>query len=239
MSYPNAVLGKHTAKVLPLKCERGDPMGRYAVPPGRIVKGWQVRLLPSLEQEARFKRDDGARRFACNWAVSQIHEALVGAADTDGYDTAIWSPYELRKRWNQVKPEVAPWWAECSKEAFANGMADAVTALKNWHASKTGSREGVRMGFPRFRKKGSDPVRCTYTTGALRADDVRYVVFPRAGRVRTAESLRLVCRHLKNRHLKKGTGRLLSATVRRAAGGPCRSGWRSSSRARRSSAQTR
>lgn len=42
-------------------------MGSYAVPRGRIVKGWTVRLLPSSEQVTRFKRYDGARRFACNW----------------------------------------------------------------------------------------------------------------------------------------------------------------------------
>jgi hypothetical protein len=50
-------------------------MGRYAVPQGRIVKGWVVRLEPMPQQVSRFRRDDGARRFACNWAVGQIHEA--------------------------------------------------------------------------------------------------------------------------------------------------------------------
>src|ERR1700761_3184452 len=184
-------------------------MGRYAVPPGRIVKGWSVRLEPSPEQAARFRRDDGARRFARNWAVEQIQAAMRADPETGGYDSAVWSPYELRKRWNRVKHEVAPWWAECSKEAYSNGIADAVTALRNWHSSKTGDRDGPRMRFPRFRKKGKDPVRCTYTTGALRVDDSRHVVLPGAGRVPTAENLRAVYRHI-----RRGTGRLVSATVR-------------------------
>jgi hypothetical protein len=51
-------------------------MGRYAVPQGRILKGWTVRLVPSPEQIARFKRDDGARRFVYNWAVAAIRQAL-------------------------------------------------------------------------------------------------------------------------------------------------------------------
>jgi putative transposase len=162
---------------------------------------------------ARFKRDDGARRFAGNWAVGQIHQALSAGAPAAQFDAAIWSHYELRKRWNRVKSEIAPWWAECSKEAYSNGIADAVAALKNWHASRTGGRQGPRMGFPRFRKKGRDPVRCTYTTGALRVDDVRHVVLPGVGRVHSAENLRPVWRHL-----CRGTGRLPSATVREKGG---------------------
>jgi putative transposase len=188
-------------------------MSRYAVPQGRILKGWSVRLMPTPEQVARFKRDDGARRFACNWAVEEIRQAFSSGTQTGQYDSAVWSHYELRKRWNRVKPEVAPWWAECSKEAYSNGIADAVNALKNWHSSKAGSREGARMGFPRFRKKGKDPVRCTYTTGALRVDDSRHVVLPGVGRVRTAENVRLIVRHV-----RRGTCRVLSATVREKGG---------------------
>jgi putative transposase len=188
-------------------------VARYSVPEGRIIKGWSVRLEPSERQAARFRRDDGARRFACNWTVGEVREAFSQASETGQFDSAIWSHYQLRKRWNAVKPEVAPWWAECSKEAFSNGIADAVAALKNWHASRAGSRDGARMGFPRFRKKGKDPVRCTYTTGALRVDGARHVVLPGVGRVRTAENIRSIWRHI-----RRGTGRLLSATVREKGG---------------------
>lgn len=188
-------------------------MRRYVVPQGRIIKGWTVRLTPSSEQVAHFRRDDGARRFACNWAVGQIRQALKSDSEPGQSDSDVWSHSALRKRWNRVKAEVAPWWAECSKEAYSNGIADAVAALKNWHSSKTGDREGPRMGFPRFRKKGMDPVRCTYTTGALRVEDSRHVVLPGVGRVGTAESIRPIWRHL-----TRGTARLLSATVREKGG---------------------
>jgi len=33
-----------------------------------------------------------------------------------------WSLYSLRKEWNAAKGEVAPWWGECSKEAFNTGL---------------------------------------------------------------------------------------------------------------------
>lgn len=188
-------------------------MGRFAVGQGCIVKGWVVRLVPTPEQVVRFKRDDGARRFAYNWAVEEIQRALSVDPEVVAYDSAVWSHFELRKRWNRVKADIAPWWAECSKEAFSNGIADAVTALKNWHSSKTGAREGRRMGFPRFHRKGRDPVRCKYTTGALRVDDSRHVVLPRVGTVQTAENIRPIARHI-----RRGTCRLLSATVREKGG---------------------
>ena len=61
-------------------------MGRYDVPRGRIVKGWVVRLEPTPQQVSRFRRDDGARRFACNWAVGQIHEALSSGSEKGRYN---------------------------------------------------------------------------------------------------------------------------------------------------------
>jgi len=188
-------------------------LARYAAPAGKIVKGCNVRLMPMPGQEARFRRDDGARRFACNWAVAEIKQAFDHGEETGKHDAAVWSAWSLRKRWNSVKSEIAPWWAECSKEAYAGGIADAVAALKNWHDSKTGKRNGPRVGFPRFHKKGKDLVRCTYTTGALRVEGPRHIVLPGAGRVQTAENIRPIWRHI-----RRGTGRLLSATVRKRAG---------------------
>lgn len=178
-----------------------------------MVKGWTVRLDPSPGQAAKFRRDCGARRFACNWAVAEIKSSFDHGEAGGDYDSAVWSAYSLRKRWNQVKDEVAPWWAECSKEAYSDGLAAAATALRNWHASKTAKRDGPKMRFPRFRKKNKDALRCTYTTGALRVEGPRTVVLPGVGRVRTCENIRPVWRHI-----RRGTGRLLSATVREKAG---------------------
>jgi hypothetical protein len=43
---------------------------------------------------------------------------------------------------NAVKDQVAPWWAENSKEADASGLANLVTALGNWTASATAPAKG-------------------------------------------------------------------------------------------------
>ncbi|HEY1621333.1 MAG TPA: hypothetical protein VGG25_27160, partial [Streptosporangiaceae bacterium] len=44
----------------------------------------------------------------------------------------------LRKDWNAVKDAAAPWWRECSKEAFSTGLDQLARALKNWGDSRTG-----------------------------------------------------------------------------------------------------
>jgi len=188
-------------------------MPKYQAPAGTIVRGWAVALEPSPEQAARFRRDCGARRYAYNWAVTAISESFEAGRETGGYDSAVWSAYRLRKRWNQVKGETAPWWADNSKESYAGGIADAVTGLKNWHGSRTGKRHGPKVRFPRRKKMTRDRLRCTYTTGALRVDGSRTVVLPGAGQVRTAENLRPIWRHV-----RRGTARLLSATIREKAG---------------------
>ena len=188
-------------------------MPRYQAAAGTIVRGWAVALEPSPEQAARFRRDCGARRYAYNWAVTAICESFEAGRETGGDDSAVWSAYSLRKRWNQVKGETAPWWAENSKESYAGGIADAVTGLKNWHGSRTGKRHGPKVRFPRRKKKTRDRLRCTYTTGALRVGGCRTVVLPGAGQVRTAENIRPIWRHV-----RRATARLLSATIREKAG---------------------
>ncbi len=82
-------------------------MPKYQAPAGTIVRGWTVALEPSPEQAAKFRRDCGARRYAYNWAVTAISESFGAGRETGDYDSAVWSAYSLRKRWNQVKGETA------------------------------------------------------------------------------------------------------------------------------------
>jgi len=183
-------------------------MPRYAAPDGKVVKGWVVRLEPTAEQAAQFRRDCGARRFAYNWAVTEISESFAAGKETGEYDPDVWSAYSLRRRWNTAKTEAAPWWAENSKESYANGIADAVAALRNWQDSRMGKRDGPAMRFPRRKKKNKDRPRCTYTTGALRVEGSRTIVLPKVGAVRTAENIRAIWRHV-----RRGSARLLSVTI--------------------------
>ncbi len=124
----------------------------------------------------------------------------------------------LRKRWNSVKDYECVtaetgvvWWPECSKEAYADGIAAAVGAYWNWQTSRSGKRDGKRMGFPRFKKKGRDQDRVSFTTGAMRVEpDRRHLTLPVIGTVRTHENTRRI-----DRLITKGRARVLAISVRR------------------------
>jgi putative transposase len=70
------------------------------------------------------------------------------------------------------------------------------------------------MGFPRFKKKGRDRDRVTFTTGAIRVEaDRRQVTLPRIGTIRVYENTRRL-----ERLIAKGRARILAATVSCAGG---------------------
>jgi putative transposase len=120
----------------------------------------------------------------------------------------------MRKDWNQVKGLVAPWWAECSKEAYNTGLDQLARALKNWTESRNGNRKGRRVGFPRFKSRRNNTPSVRFTTGTIRlTDDRHHVRLPRLGTIKTHESTRKLHRRIAN-----GRARILSATVRAEAG---------------------
>ena len=124
-----------------------------------------------------------------------------------------WTLPELRREWNRAKHQVAPWWAENSKEAYNSGLDALARALKNWSYSRSGLRKGRSVGFPRRKKKRRARVACRFTTGAIRVlSDRKHVQLPRIGVVKTHESTRKLARRL-----EQGTARILVATISRQA----------------------
>ncbi|GAA4891375.1 IS607 family element RNA-guided endonuclease TnpB [Streptomonospora salina] len=174
-------------------------------------------LEPTAEQEQALASHCGAARFAFNWGLARVKanlgqreaERSYGVSEAELTPSLNWSAYGLRKQWNAAKHAVAPWWGENSKEAYACGVADLAAALKNWNASRTGTRAGRKVAFPRFKSKRSRKS-FRITTGAFGLDgtDNRHVKLPRIGAVRTHESTRKLARHL-----YRGSARILAATV--------------------------
>jgi putative transposase len=118
----------------------------------------------------------------------------------------------LRREWNRAKGEVAPWWAENSKECYSSGLDGLARGLDAWSKSRRGERKGPPAGFPRPKGKGS---RRSFrvTTGAFGVTDERHIRLPRIGVIRTKEpTLKLLGR------LQAGTARILSATASATAG---------------------
>lgn len=192
-------------------------MAKFEVPEGWTVQAFRFTLDPTEEQARALARHFGARRKAYNWAVATL-KADIDACQTNGTRAAQPSLPVLRKRWNTVKGHVCVntdtgqvWWPECSKEAYANGIAGAVAAYWNWQASRAGQRAGIRVGFPRFKHKGRDADRVCFTTGAMRVDpDRHHLTLPVIGTVRTHENTRRI-----ERLIAKGRARLLAISVRR------------------------
>jgi putative transposase len=192
-------------------------MARFEVPEGWCVQAFRFTLDPTEDQARAMARHFGARRKAYNWAVATL-KADIEAWRATGVETAKPSLRVLRKRWNTVKDEVcvnaetgAVWWPECSKEAYADGIGGAVDAYWNWQNSRSGKREGKPMGFPRFKKKGRDQDRVSFTTGAMRVEpDRRHLTLPVVGTVRTHENTRRI-----ERLIAKGRARVLAISVRR------------------------
>ncbi|GAB3557084.1 putative transposase [Actinopolyspora lacussalsi] len=182
-----------------------------------VLQAYQFALDPTGQQQAMLSSHCGAARFTHNWGLAQVRAVLnqreaersYGVPESELTPSLNWSAYSLRKAWNAAKDEVAPWWGENSKEAYASGLANLADALGNWHKSRTGKRAGKRIGFPRFKSK-RHRLSCRFSTGSfgLSESDRRHVQLPRIGLVRTHESTRTLARHV-----ERGTARIRSATV--------------------------
>jgi putative transposase len=189
----------------------------FEIPEGWRVQAFRFTLDPSEDQVRSLARHFGARRKAYNWTVAAL-KADIEAWHATGVATAKPSLRVLRKRWNTVKSDVCVnaetgqvWWPECSKEAYADGIRGAVDAYWNWQSARAGTRVGKRVGFPRFKRKGRDPDRVCFTTGAMRVEpDRRHLTLPVIGTVRTHENTRRI-----ERLMRAGRGRVLAISVRR------------------------
>jgi putative transposase len=180
---------------------------------GTVTQAYRFALDPTPRQRRALASHCGAARVAHNWGLALVKTRL-GQHQSDPLVQVPWSLPDLRWEWNRAKHEVAPWWAENSKEAYNSGLDGLAKALENWSDSRRGCRKGRPVGFPRFKKKGRARDACRFTTGAIRVlPDRKHVQLPRIGVLKTHESTRKLARRL-----EQGTARILAATISRQAG---------------------
>jgi putative transposase len=173
-------------------------------------------LDPTPAQERALRSHAGAARVAFNWGLARVKANLAqreaeksyGITGDDLTPALSWSLYSLRKDWNAAKDDAAPWWGECSKEAFSTGLDQLARALKNWGDSRKGKRKGKPAGFPGFRSKRKARLSVRWTTGSFRCEE-RHAVLPRIGRVKLHEDGRRLADLV-----AAGTARVLSVTAR-------------------------
>lgn len=183
----------------------------FAIPTGwrATAAKFEVEWPTDPGAAAAVRSHVGARRFAYNWALGQVRADMDARKVDPTHASVPWNFQALRNRFNQVKDQVAPWWAENSKEAYASGIRDLTTALSNWDASKRGVRKGKKVGFPKPKRKNRDSSRVRFTTGSMRFEpDRRHIVLPRIGPLRSKENTRRVARHTGS-----GRARILSMTL--------------------------
>jgi transposase len=196
-----------------------------------VTQAFRFELDPNDKCRSKLASHAGAARFAYNWGVSLVSNHLAGRRalvvlamrqgagrkDAECWADGLlgpvpWTLPALRRPWNRAKAEVAPWWAENSKECYSSGLDALARGLDAWSKSRRGTRKGRRVGFPRFKAKHA---RRSFrvTTGAFGVTDSRHVRLPRIGVIRTKEPATKLAGLL-----GASAARVLSATVAESAG---------------------
>jgi putative transposase len=93
---------------------------------GCVTRAVTFTLDPSPAQVRMLHNYCGAARFSFNWALRQVKANLAtratereaGTAEAVLTPAVSWSAYSLRKQFNVVKTDVAPWWRETAKHSF-------------------------------------------------------------------------------------------------------------------------
>jgi putative transposase len=112
-----------------------------------MIQAYRFALDPTPRKRGSLASHIGAARFAYSWGLELVTTRLAQRAA--GEDVAVpWTLPELRWEWNRAKHDVAPWWAENSKEAYSSGLDALARALRNWSHSRSGCRKGRPIGFP-------------------------------------------------------------------------------------------
>jgi len=175
-----------------------------------IKQAYRFALAPSPDQEEFLSACAGASRFYFNQALAVVKERLdqrVAGAEV----SVPWSYKELCSeldhRW---RADVAPWQPEVACGAYQAGFEALGKALQNFTQAR---RQGRRVGFPRFRKRG----RCTESVIFQRPRllDVRHIALDnRIGPVRSKERLTKLHRLLRDDE----NARILRSTISRSNG---------------------
>jgi putative transposase len=177
-----------------------------------VTQAYRFALDPTPRQRRALASHCGAARVAYNWGLRLVKLRLEQRR-LDSTVEVPWTLPTLRREWNRAKQEVAPWWAENSKEAYSSGLDGLARALKGFSDSKAGRRKGRPVGFPHTKRKGRCRDACRFTTGQIKVlADRRHVQLPRIGVLKTHESTRKLARRL-----EKDTARILAATISRTA----------------------
>jgi putative transposase len=101
-----------------------------------VHQAYRFALDPTPRQQCALASALGGARFAYNWGLELVKQRLDACAAGQQVEVP-WILPALRREWNRAKHQVAPWWADNSKEAYSSGLDGLARALKNWAGSGT------------------------------------------------------------------------------------------------------
>lgn len=199
-------------------------------------------LNPTAEQRVALARHSGAARFAYNECLRMVKTALT-ARRADPTVEVPWTGFDLINAFNAWKKTEAAgriwavgrdgvielaatglaWRGEVCQQVFEEAAVDCGHALTAWADSRSGRRNGRRVGFPRFKKKTGGPqsfrLRNTNRKGrrpAIRVGDnnrPRSITVPRIGAIAVHDDTRRL-----RRMLAKNRSRILAVTISHRGG---------------------
>jgi putative transposase len=187
----------------------------------RSRQGYRIELAPTPEQCVRLAQHAGLARVAENFYLEKIRAALAQRAAEQTYGVAEaeltrvpWTAPQLEALWRAAHPDRYPWFrAEgLSSRVPKEAARCRANALKNWVASRAGTRKGPKVGFPTWRKRRHGG-RFRYDADRAKPRDARAVALPGIGTVTTREDMTWL-----TERIMAGSARVLGATVKEQAG---------------------
>ncbi len=182
-----------------------------------ITQAYSYTLDPTPEQANFLRSHIGGSRFCYNALLELVttnwnenRKRKEAGEEVPKEDYLGTSHFDLLYLWAATRDELAPWWAENGASTYDDVAQRLSSAFANW-------RKGT-VEFPvmkKRRQRGS----VRFTNAAVRLTDSHHVRVSRIGALETYESTRKLYRHL-----ERGTGRVMAATItERGQSGPSRS----------------
>ena len=176
-----------------------------------ITQAYVFVLDPTPSQVSHLRSHIGGTRFVYNTLLGMVKanwdenraKKLAGEAVVKE-DHLGTRHFDLQKIWYQQRDELAPWWSE-------NGSSTYNYACLNLSKAFVNHRAG-RAKFPTFKNKGS-PRSVSFLANVVKLTDSHHVRISRIGELKSFESTRKLYRHL-----ERGTGRIVAATVTERGG---------------------
>ncbi|MFN8487191.1 MAG: RNA-guided endonuclease TnpB family protein [Caldilineaceae bacterium] len=147
-----------------------------------MIRAHKIRLNPDAEQEVYFKKAAGTARFVFNWGLARWKEAKAQGVKEYGV-------MALKKEFNGLKEEQFLWVYDVTKSVCEAAFVNLGKALKNYFDSKSGKRQGEKMGFPKFKKKRKAKQSFGLANDRFKVDG-HSVKIEKLGLVNMAEALR-------------------------------------------------